>query len=269
MTGHRREQGEGGNRSRPNGARRVRARVRQYRPALALLALLLVAWQLATVLFAVPTVVLPSPLDVGAALVDAWPTLLGDALVTGVTAALGLAGGVCVGLVVAFGMTTSRTVEAVARPYVVGLRIAPLVAVAPLLFLWFGRGILPRALLVTTMTQFPVAVASAGGLRAVPREYLDLARSVAASPRRTFLRIRVPAAAPSVFAGVKLAAALAVIGTVVAEFVTLTAGLGYRVFVTAANLQTARTYAALSVLVALGLAFYLVPGWIERRSRSR
>ncbi|WP_254547161.1 ABC transporter permease [Halomarina pelagica] len=269
MIERRRERTTDGRRTRGIGDRIDSAHLDEYRPALAAFVVLLGTWQLATVLLTVPTVVLPSPLDVGVALVATWRPLFGDAFVTGLTAALGLAGGVSLGLALAFGMTASRTVEAVVRPYVVGLRITPLVAIAPLLFLWFGRGIPARALLVTTLTQFPVAIASAGGLRAVPREYLDLARSVAASPWQTFFRVRVPAAAPSVFAGVKLAAALSVIGAVVAEFVTLTDGLGYRVFVTSTRLQTAQTYAALSVLAALGLVFYLVPAWFERRSRSR
>ncbi len=240
----------------------------RYGPASLLLLVVLVAWQAATVVYSIPAVVLPSPVAVGGELAASWRLLLGDAAVTGATAALGLLGGCVVGLLVAFGMVASRTVELVARPFVVALRIAPLVAIAPLLFLWFGRGIPARALLVATLTQFPVAVASVGGLRAVPEEYLDLARSVDASAARTFLRVRVPAAAPSVFAGVKLAAALSVIGSVVSEFVTLTAGLGYRVFVSSTALRTDRTYAALVALVALGLGFYLLPAWLERRART-
>lgn len=254
-------------RARWHDARALRDALGRLAPPLVLLVVLVGAWQSATVLWSIPTVVLPSPLDVAAALASSSSVLLGDALVTGVTAALGLVAGTCVGLALAFGMVSSRTVEAVARPYVVGLRIAPLIAIGPLLFLWFGRGVVPRALLVTTLTLFPVTVASVGGLRAVPPEYLDLGRSVGAPAWQVFVRIRVPAAAPSVFAGVKLAAALSVIGAVVAEFIVLSSGLGYRVVVTSTNLRTARTFAALLVLVVLGFGFYLVPAWLERRSR--
>lgn len=236
-------------------------------PPLVVLAAILVAWQLATELLGVPSVVLPSPAEVAGAGVALLPTLLSDAAVTAAAAGLGLVAGIAVGLALSFGMVRSRAVESVAAPYVVALRIAPLVAIAPLLFLWVGRGIPARALLVATMTVFPVTIASVGGLRAVPREYGDLAASVAAPAHRVFLRVRVPAAAPSVFAGVKLAAALSVIGAVVAEFVALDAGLGYRVFVTSTDLQTARTFAALAALSALGLAFYSVPALVERRLR--
>jgi NitT/TauT family transport system permease protein len=147
---------------------------------------------------------------------------------------------------------------------VVALRIAPLVAVAPLVFLWFGRGIPARALLVGTLTVFPMTVATLDGLRSTPRQYVALARSVAASPAAVFLRIRVPAAAPSVFAGLELAATLSVIGAVIAEFLTLRTGLGYRVFVTADRLQTADSFAALAALSLLGIAFFLAPRGLAR-----
>ncbi len=233
-------------------------------PPVAVLAVVLLAWHAAVVVSDVPTLVLPSPLEVLQALAETYPTLLEDAAVTGLTAGLGLLAGGTVGFVLAFAMTYSRTATRTLLPYVVALRIAPLIAVAPLLFLWFGRGVLARALLVTTLTVFPITIAAVDGLRSTPESYLDLARTVGASRTAVFLRVRVPAAAPSVFAGFKIAATLSVVGTVVAEFVTLEAGLGYRVFDTAAYLRTAETYAALVVLAGLGVGFYLLPVAVER-----
>lgn len=234
-------------------------------PPLVVLWVALCAWQAFVVLFGVPTVILPSPVEVAAAVVASFPVLLADAGVTALTAALGLAAGIVVGFGLAFVMTYSRTATAIVHPFVLGLRIAPVVAIAPLLFLWFGHGIPARALLVTSLTLFPVTIASLDGLRAVPREYLDAARSVGTSSWKIFVRVRVPAAAPSVFAGIKLAAALSVIGTVVAEFVTLNAGLGYRIFTSATTLRTAEMFAALVVLTLLGLVFYGGPVFLERR----
>lgn len=242
--------------------RRVLARV--WPPAVVFV-VVVACWQWYVTVSNVPSVILPSPADVVTAWVAARGTLLSAAGVTALTAGLGLAGGVVVGLGLAFAMVGSRSAGAVLHPYLVALRIAPLIAIAPLVFLWIGDGLLSRALLVSTMTVFPVAVASVDGLRAVPREYTDLARSVDTPPLRTFLRVRVPAAAPSVFAGVKLAAALAVVGTVVAEFLTLRSGIGYQLFDSAEYLDTSGTFAALATLVVLGLGFYLVPAAVERR----
>jgi len=243
----------------------VRTAVGYVWPPAAVLVVVVACWQWFVTTTGVPAVVLPGPVDVGTAFLAARGTLFAAAGVTAMTAALGLAGGVVVGLTLAFAMVWSRAASAILHPYLIALRIAPLVAIAPLLFLWIGDGIVARATLVTTLTVFPVAIASVDGLRSVPREYVDLARSVRAPPVRTFLRVRVPAAAPSVFAGVKLAAALSVVGTVVAEFLTLQSGLGYRLFHTAEFLQTSTTFAALGTLTVLGLVFYLVPAVIERR----
>lgn len=243
---------------------RVLAAGARVSPPLVVLVAVLVAWHAAVVVADVPTVILPSPIEVAIALLETYPTLLGDALVTGVTAAIGLAGGAVVGLVLAFAMTYSRTATKTLLPYVVALRIAPLIAIAPLLFLWFGRGIPARSLLVATLTVFPMTIAALDGLRNTPTAYLDLAESVGASRIAVFAFVRVPAAAPSVVAGFKIAATLSVIGAVVAEFVTLEAGLGYRVFDTATYLRTAETYAALVALIALGIGFYLVPIAVER-----
>jgi len=233
-------------------------------PAFVALLGLIVLWHAVVVAFDVPSILLPSPVEVGAALGRLGPTLLADAGVTAVTAALGLAVGCLVGGSLAFAMTSSRRVTRAVMPYVIALRIAPLIAIAPLVFLWFGRGVPSRALLVATLTVFPMTVATLDGLRSTPPRYLALMRSVAASPAAVFVRVRVPAAAPSVFAGLELAATLAVIGAVVAEFVTLRAGLGYRVFVTAQRLRTAESFAALAALAVLGIVFYLAPTALAR-----
>lgn len=233
-------------------------------PPLVLFVVTVGGWQWFVVTSDVPAVLIPSPVEVVLAAVAVAPMLIADAGTTALTAGLGLFGGLIVGLVLAFAMTYSAAAAAIIQPYVVVLRIAPVIAVAPLLFLWFGDGISARAVVVVTMTVFPIAIGSLDGLRAVPHEYLDLLASVDAPPWRVFIHVRLPAAAPSVFAGVKLGAVLSVIGAVVTEFVTLTSGIGYRVFFASTALRTARAFAALGVLALLGLGFYLVPVMLER-----
>ena len=237
--------------------------------AVGLFAAGLAGWHAATLLLDLPSVVLPTPIEVALALVDRRWALLGDAAVTATTAGLGFAAGVGAGAVLAFAMVRSRSAASVLVPYVVALRIAPLVAIAPLLFLWVGRGIAGKTLLVSTLTVFPVTIAALDGLRSTPEEYLALLRSVGAPETAVFVRVRVPAAAPSVFAGLKIAATLSVVGAVVAEFVTLDAGLGVRVFESSNALRTAEAFAALAALAALGLVFYAVPALLERAVAAR
>ncbi len=234
-------------------------------PPLAVAAVLLFGWWLAARSAAVPAVVFPGPGDVTAALVEQWSTFLVAAAVTAATAGLGTTLGVIVGATLAVAMAASETARAVVRPYVIALRIAPVIAVAPLLFRWFGDGIAARALLVATLAIFPVTIATYQGLRATPRQYVALARSVGASNAQLYLRVRLPAAAPEAFAGLKIAAAVGVVGAVIAEFLTLKAGIGYQVFRASTRLQTARMIGALGVLAVVAVAFYLVPGLVERR----
>jgi ABC-type nitrate/sulfonate/bicarbonate transport system permease component len=233
-------------------------------PAGVVFVVLVGGWQLAVLLADLPTVVLPAPMTVLGVGFESWPLLLTNAALSALTAAIGLFAGIAVGLLLAFAMVVSPGTRAVIQPYLVGLRIAPLVAVAPLVFLWAGSGLLSRSLLVATLTVFPVALGGLDGLRSTPTAYLDLLRSVDAGPVPTFLHVRVPAAVPSILAGVKLAAALSVIGTIVAEFLTLQAGLGYLVFTTADSLETPLMFASLFTLVVLGLGFYLAAAGLER-----
>ncbi len=248
-------------------SRTVQQGVYRSTPAALLLVALLGGWQLYARSAGIAPVILPAPTDVGLALVENWALLLEASAITGATAAGGLLGGIAVGFPIAFTVSRSRSIAAFALPYVVAMRIAPLVAIAPLVFLWIGNGIGARIVLVTTMTVFPIVIASYDGLRAVPQPYLDLARSVSAPEWLTFLRIELPAAAPSVFAGVKLAAALSVVGAVVAEFVILESGLGFQVFEASTYLRTPLMFAALATLALLGVAFYGLPALVQRHSR--
>jgi len=236
-------------------------------PPTVVLVVLLGAWEGYVTLSRTPPVILPGPVDVGGALVVHWSVLLEAAGITAVTAFGGLVGGLVVGFPIAYATSRSRSVASFVLPYVVALRIAPLVAIAPLLVLWLGEGVFARVVLVTTMTVFPVVIASYDGLRTVPRGYVDLANSVAVPDRRIFIRVELPAAAPSVLAGVKLAAALSVVGAVVAEFVTLESGLGFQLFEASRSLETPLMFAALVTLAALGVVFYGTPVLFARYSR--
>ncbi|WP_158057493.1 ABC transporter permease [Halorussus halophilus] len=247
----------------------VRAATSRFVPPFVVGILAVVGWATVIRLADVPEVVFPGPTAVATTLVRTWPELARAAGVTVATAGAGLLVGATLGLTIALAMTVSETTAAVARPYVVALRIVPLVAIAPILFRWFGDGFAARAILAATLAVFPVTVSAREGLRATPRELLDLARSVDASTTARLLRIRLPAAAPETLAGTKIAAAASVVGAVVAEFLTLDAGLGYRIFRASTRLQSARMVAALVVLALVGVAFYLLPVAVESGIRNQ
>lgn len=231
-------------------------------PPLAVFVVGFSAWTVAA--WNAPSILLPSPVATLDAFLAEPGAFAAATLVSAVTAAGGLAIGGAVGLTLAFVSVNSAPGRAVVEPGVVGFRIAPLTAIAPLVFLWFGTGIPVRMLLVAVMTTFPVTVASIDGLRSTPRPYLDLLHSVGASEWETFRAVRLPAALPSVFAGVKLGAALSVTGTVVAELLTLQGGLGTGVWDAGTYARTAELFAYLFVIAVFGVLFYAGAGLAER-----
>ena len=228
--------------------------IRRLTPPGAVFVCLLVGWFLAAA--RTPAILLPAPTAVLDAVLTDPTAFLQAGAVSAVTASGGLGLGVVAGLGLAFVAVGSEPGRAVIEPAVVGFRIAPLTAIAPLVLLWFGTGIAVRAILVALMTTFPITIASIDGLESTPRRYLDLLDSVGASRWERFRAVRIPAALPSVFAGVKLAAALAVTGTVGAELLTLRGGLGACVWYAGRIFRTAERFAYLMTVALFGVVFY-------------
>lgn len=243
-------------------APRVDRRLRRALPPLAVFVAALTGWTVAAA--NAPPILLPAPAAVAGRVAAEPGVFLEATAVSAITAFGGLVVGAAVGIVLAFVSVGSAPGRAVVEPTVVGFRIAPLTAVAPLVFLWFGRGIPVRMVLVSLMTTFPVTVASIDGLRSTPQAYLDLLDSVGASDWRTFRAVRLPAALPSVFAGVKLGAALSVTGTIVAELLTLRGGLGAGVWDAGRFARTGELFAYLAVIAVFGVAFYGAAALLER-----
>ncbi|UPV99676.1 ABC transporter permease subunit [Halorussus gelatinilyticus] len=229
------------------------------------LAVGVLAWWAVVGLLDVPPYLLPSPVAVADRLVARPGLYLRNAAITLETILTGGAVGVLGGFVAAGVVVHSTFLRHALAPYLVTLRVLPKIAVAPLLLVYLGTGAGTATTFVALITFFPTFVSSASGLRETPEEYLDLLRSVDAGPVETFLRVRVPAALPDVFAGLKQSAALAVVGAVVAEWILTDEGLGYLVLVGSENVQTDVVLAAVVVLFAEGMAIYGAVAAAENR----
>jgi len=136
--------------------------------------------------------------------------------------------------------------------------------VAPLLLTWFGYGMTPKIVIVILQTFFPIVVNTVMGLNSASREMIYLAKSMGASHWQVFWKFRLPQALPSIFAGLKLATAMSVIGAIVAEFVGANAGLGYVILVAGASFNISRQFAAIILIVVMGIVFFAVLERIER-----
>lgn len=237
---------------------------REYSLALLAFVVLLAAWEAAVRVARIPAFVLPAPSAIWAKFLADIPLLVPHTLVTLEEIVVGYlvaAGG---GLLVAVLIVQFKTVERVVYPYIVASQTIPKIAIAPLLIIWLGAGLLPKILIVAVIAFFPVTVNTVAGLRAVEEHYLNLLRSVAASDAQVFVRLRFPYALPFVFAGLKLATTLAVLGAIVAEFMGASEGLGYLILSSTFNFEVPRVFVSLGVLIAIGVLFFGVISLLER-----
>jgi NitT/TauT family transport system permease protein len=139
----------------------------------------------------------------------------------------------------------------------------PKVAIAPLLLVWFGFGLIPKVLVAFLIAFFPIVISTAVGLASIEQEKIYLARSMGLSAAATFFKIRLPNALPSIFAGLKISITLAVVGAVVGEFVGGEAGLGYMLMVANGSMDTPLLFAGLIALTIQGVVLYALVEWAE------
>jgi len=238
---------------------------RDWSPPLLTLVALVVVWEVAVDLFRVPEYILPTPRGIAAAMVKEWPYLARHTWITVQEVLLGFAMAVAVGIPIAVAIVYSPLIERAIYPLLVGSQSVPKIAIAPLLIFWAGLGLFPKVLVAFLISFFPIIIDTVVGLRSVEPEMLHLARSMGAGAGRIFLKIRFPTALPNIFAGLKVAVTLSVVGAIVGEFIQADRGLGYALLQANAVMDTRLGFAAIIVLSAVGIALFVAVDWIERR----
>ncbi|MBX9738489.1 MAG: ABC transporter permease [Beijerinckiaceae bacterium] len=217
-------------------------------------------WELAARVTGVPAFVLPPPSRIATTLVLRFDVIWPEALVTLGEIAGGFFAGTLAGLIAALLMARWRFAEEAFGPLLVVAQALPVFAIAPVLVLWFGFGYASKIVMAGLIIFFPVATSFFEGLRRTDPGLIDLARLNRATPFDTLRLIRVPAALPSLAAGLRIAAAVAPLGAVVGEWVGSSAGLGLLMLHANARMQTDLVFAALFVLVALSLTLWALVG---------
>jgi NitT/TauT family transport system permease protein len=248
----------------PAGANVLVSWINRNGPVLAIVVAIFALWELAVWLFAVPEFVLPSPWVIATKIVTAWHLLLVNAIVTLQEILLGFGLSVVVGIPLAIAVVYSRLFERVAFPFMVSLQTVPKVALAPILVMWLGYGIMPKVMVAFLISFFPIVINSVIGMRSAEREMIYLAQSMGASELTTFIKIRLPKALPSIFGGLKVGMGQAVVGAVVGEFIAAEHGLGYLQLIAQVQLDTPLLFAAVVVLSLLGVLMFNIVAWIER-----
>jgi len=229
------------------------------------LAVLVLIWDLSVRLFSLPDYLLPPPSSVFAALRDGfadkslWPhisTTLGETLA-------GFLIGSVLAIVLGVTLAESRTFERFVYPLLVALQATPKVALGPIILVWFGFGLASKIVLVTLVCFFPLFVNTVNGIRRTDGELLDACRAFSASRLYLLFHVKLPSAAGDIFAGLQIGVALALIGAVVAEFLSAQSGLGYLIASSQVNMSVSLMFAGVLLLAFIGLCGSQLIRWLQ------
>lgn len=254
--------------------RSVRGWIRRHIPEtvgtpLAIVAIVLIWWALVTG-FQIRSVVLPSPLGVWNALVQALnpanpANLYEDIGITLYEIVVGFVLGSLLGIVLALILAQFRTVERILKPIVDAFQSMPKIAIAPLFIIWFGFGAISKIALVIIVVFFPVLVAGLAGFKSVDQERLEVMQSFGSSRWRTFTKLVLPASLPFLFTGLEISLVQAITSTIVAEFLSGTAGLGVVIVQMGQVLNTGGIFAVTIILGVIGWILVLLLALVRRR----
>ena len=228
-------------------------------------ALIIAVWEFLVRVFSVPQYLLPAPSAIAADFASNINSLLFHAGVTLWEAFLGFLLANALGILVAIAFAHSKTLEKGLYPFAIALKTTPIVAMAPLLILWFGNGIASKVAAAALIAFFPAIVNTTRGLKSVDNEALDLFKSLSASKWQIFSKLRFPTALPYIFSALKISTSLAVVGAIVGEFVGANKGIGFVILVSSYHLEIVEMFSAVIAAALTGIIFFLVISFIEKR----
>lgn len=233
-------------------------------PPLVAVILFLIIWQASTMIFSIDKWMLPGPVDIAREAAANRAGLWDHTAATLRLIAMGFVIGIVVGLAVAFLLHNVPFLKSSLYPLVILSQNIPTIALAPLLMIWFGFGILPKIIVITLVCFFPVAVATMDGLRGTDQSMLNYMQMIGASRRDIFRKLELPFAIPSILSGVKIAATYSVMGAVIAEWIGADKGIGYYMMLQKSSFRTDRIFVAIAIIVILSLSMFLCISLLER-----
>lgn len=222
-------------------------------------------WQSAVILFDLPSFLLPEPLRVADKLISQPELLWQHSQTTLIEILLGLILGFILGLLSALILSLSDWLANLLMPLLVISQAIPVFAIAPLLVLWFGYGMASKIAMTVLIIYFPVTAACYDGLRNTPKSWLELAKTMNIHPLQMLLKVRLPAALPSLASGLRIAVSIAPIGAIVGEWVGSSSGLGYLMLHANARMQVDLMFAALLILLVTTLCLYFLADYLLNR----
>ncbi|OGX68516.1 MAG: nitrate ABC transporter permease [Paenibacillus sp. RIFOXYA1_FULL_44_5] len=224
-------------------------------PVLAVI-LLFLLWQLSVWWGHFPDWLLPGPFAVLAAFVKIFPRIMMHTMATLQITGIGFVIGAAIGFLLAVLLHLSPALKRALYPLIILSQNIPIIALAPLLIIWFGFGMLPKIIIIVLVCFFPITVAMMDGFMQTDREMLNYMRMSGANPRQIFMKLELPHSLAFLFSGLKISATYSVMGAVISEWLGASAGIGYFMTLSSNSFLTARVFAAIFVIVLISLTFF-------------
>lgn len=232
-------------------------------PPLIILGAFLAIWELLIWVLDIPPWLMPAPSAVVARFFK-MDTLWYHTGLTLLEAMAGFAASAIIGIALSAGIVHSKFLERGVFPYIIVSNSIPIIAIIPLLTIWFGFGIAPKIMISAIITFFPIVTNTTRGLKSADPRILDFMHSINATRSEIFFKVQLPSALPFIFAGFKIAASLSLVGAVVGEFYGSDRGLGYLIISSATQLRTDLLFVSIVVLAVLGVSLFSIFGKLER-----
>lgn len=225
---------------------------------------ILAMWEVLVRLIGIPTFVLPTPTKIVVTIFTDSAMIFRHLQVTLFEIACGYLLAAVMAFAVSLATVYSIAFRRGALPLIVAAQTIPVIAIAPILVIWFGYNAVPRIIITALVAFFPMTISFVTGLQSVTPDFIAFFRSLNASEIQIFLKLRLPAGLASIFAGLKVATTLAVVGATISEWVGASEGIGYLMAQDTAQINTTRVFASLVVLGTCGMLFFAVVGLLER-----
>ena len=236
----------------------------QFGPPVALVAILLAAWELYAGASGVSAFVLPGPSEVLGALWDQRSEAIRNTIPTVIETAVGFSVSIVAATLVAVALDRVDLARRAIEPLLVGSQTIPIIAIAPLIVVWFGFGLMPKVLVVVLVTFFPITIALLDGFASTTAEATELMRSLGASTGETFRKVRWPSGLPAFFTGLRISATYAIVAAVIGEYVGATEGLGIWMQLSQKLFRVDLVFAAILLTAILSIGLYGLVVLVER-----
>ncbi len=226
--------------------------------------LILIIWEITVLVLDIPVYLLPKPSQIISVLISDFNRLIIHIKITFIEAFLGFLIGSFFGWVLAVVFSFSQTLEKSLYPYAIALKSVPIVALAPLLVVWFGNGLLPKVLISAIISFFPVLVNVVKGVKSVDTEAIDLFDSLSATKKQIFTKLQFYNSMPYFFSALRISATLSVIGAIVGEFSGADKGLGFFILISSHRLETVDMFIGIVLSSVMGILFFYIVNILEK-----